>query len=386
MRLSFLSQDERAALLAPRAVDPGPYYDHHRGKHSLCLVVDAAPLVVLIEAVARHQALYEFMSIRRVGDLRHYVRVSVVPGDEVIEEEWRRAFRYRVGNDEPMEATVVEMDEHLPLEDDGAAPLPEAWNRSGTGPLLRAWLPELLALVREVQERVRASAGQSRLRREELAKIDAGTHECDWWAWIPRKARWRGLAPEVSVVSPELAPDVPPAVTRAVLALVRGLELPAVASGYKAMELWTGLCALQMERVAATGRPPAEALALFSADGGIPLRPEDWGGDVHVSWEGMCMATLVMKPGWRVFAPERAGEDGSLLMGLRDGGPYEAPRVRFANGLECSIGRCLVLVVPDDYGELGCTWRFVVDDWFIYVEKTLGVAPERLREILGLEA
>lgn len=35
-----------------------------------------------------------------------------------------------------------------------------------------------------------------------------------------------------------------------------------------------------------------------------------------------------------------------------------------------------------DHGELGCAWRLPVGDWVIYVEKTLGVGPERLREIV----
>ena len=75
---------------------------------------------------------------------------------------------------------------------------------------------------------------------------------------------------------------------------------------------------------------------------------KEWGGYVHIPYEGMVPGDLVFLPYWRVFRPEHAGVNGSLSQ---------------ACGLKCKY---LFTPVERDFGDLGCATREVIDGWVIY--------------------
>lgn len=368
MNTPLLTPEERAELLAPRLIAFGRYFEKDHGRLDLQMQADAGPLVELVDAVVLSRGVYEFMTITRPGDLLNYLRLTVLPGDDFLEKELRREL-YRSAH-LPLAPSVAEMDRALAWCGDDTTPLAEAWQGGRSGALWRTWSRQLLARVKELQQRLRARPDV--LLRKEIALMDAGEHRRDD---LPGIARGGGR--------PELrTPFLPPSVSTAIVRLVKALELPAVAADERGFDLWHGLCELQMQRADATGQAPDDALALFASDNGIPLQPPDWGGAVHVSWEGMRVATVMVMPEWRTFEPARAGDTGSLQLGLCAGEFGDAPIVRFASGLECTRERCLMMATRSDFGVLGCAWRLPVGGWVIYVEKTLGVGLKRLREIV----
>lgn len=85
-------------------------------------------------------------------------------------------------------------------------------------------------------------------------------------------------------------------------------------------------------------------------DGGMGEVPfEEWGGRVHVPYEGMCAGDLVLLPLWRKFFAEDAEETGRLSTAAR----------------LC----CHYLLSPRDFGELSFATRTPVGDWVLYQSK-----------------
>lgn len=276
----LLTPAERAELLAPRPIAFGRYFEKDHGRLELRMQADAGPLAALADDVVLSRGVYEFMTISRPGDVLNYLQLTVLPGDTFLEKELRRA----MGRSQhlPLAPSVAEMDRALAWQGDDTTPLAEAWQGGRDGAFWRAWTRQLLARVKELQQRLRAR--HDVLLRKEIALMAACQHRRDD---LPSIARGGGR--------PELrAPFLPPPVSAAIVRLVDALELPAVAADERGVDLWHGLCELQMQRADATGQAPDEALTLFASDNGIPLQPADWGGAVHVSWEGMRVATVML--------------------------------------------------------------------------------------------
>ena len=64
---------------------------------------------------------------------------------------------------------------------------------------------------------------------------------------------------------------------------------------------------------------PCDALFLAGPDGGLTdVAAKDWGGDIHIPYEGACAADVFVKPRWHAFDEARARSSGSISAGLSD--------------------------------------------------------------------
>lgn len=143
---------------------------------------------------------------------------------------------------------------------------------------------------------------------------------------------------------------LPRQVVSKVLELIRGDNVRSVSCPFNDHELWRGLVSEQVRRTEQTGLPPQEAFTLCGPDGGMMDIPwEEWGGRVHIPYEGMCGGDLVLLPLWRKFFVEDAEETGRLSTAMR----------------MC----CYYLLTPRDFGELSFAIRTLVGDWVLYESK-----------------
>lgn len=177
------------------------------------------------------------------------------------------------------------------------------------------------------------------LLQHELRLIDARRHRRDFLAGVTRSPLLKSAVPE--------SPAVPPPVFEAIVDLIRRDDVHSVSCPFAAYALWRLLVEEQVRRAEATGRPSQEAFCLCGPDSGLPgIEVEDWGGEVHIPYEGACGADLLILPSWHRFFADK----------VRDGG-----KLRYAVGKLCHH-----VLVRGDHGELASATRKVVGDWTLY--------------------
>ena len=143
---------------------------------------------------------------------------------------------------------------------------------------------------------------------------------------------------------------LPAQVVDKVLELMQRDDIRSVSCPFNDYELWRGLVAEQVRRSKLSGLPPQDTFTLCGADGGMSDMPfDEWGGRVHLPYEGMCGGDLVLLPLWRKFFAEDAEENGRLSTAVR----------------LC----CYHLLTPRDFGELSFATRTPVGDWVLYQSK-----------------
>lgn len=145
--------------------------------------------------------------------------------------------------------------------------------------------------------------------------------------------------------------DVLPAqVVEKVLELIQKDDVRSVSCPFNDYELWRGLVTEQVRRSKMSGLPPQDAFTLCGPDGGMGRIPfEEWGGRVHIPYEGMCGGDLVLLPFWRKFFAEGAEKSGRLSTAVH----------------LC----CYHLLTPRDFGELSFATRTPVGNWVLYQSK-----------------
>lgn len=142
--------------------------------------------------------------------------------------------------------------------------------------------------------------------------------------------------------------QVPDQLFDAINNLIAREDIRSVSCSLRNFKLWKTLVAEQLRRSAATGLPPKLAFGLFCADSGLNGIPvKDWGGDVHVSYEGVCAGDLFILPAWHRFSPERLAGTGRLSRALW--------------GKQCNH-----LLLRSDHGELPGVSRELIGDWVLY--------------------
>ena len=129
-----------------------------------------------------------------------------------------------------------------------------------------------------------------------------------------------------------------------------------------------------MRRAKESGEEPQTELFLAGPDGGIPgitpprslddeedgrgppiadprsggLAPDQWGGEVHIPYEGACEADLFILPEWHRLFPEQMSRPGVTLSTLLGG------------------KRCNYLLSHRDVGEFPCATRKPLAGWTLY--------------------
>lgn len=154
---------------------------------------------------------------------------------------------------------------------------------------------------------------------------------------------------------------LPEPVIKKVLELIRQDNVRSVSCPFDDPELWRELVAEQVRRSKQSQLSPQEAFALFGPDGGLWDTPvEEWGGYVHIPYEGLCGGDLLLLPEWRKFFAKDAEESEQLSSAVR----------------KC----CYYLLSPRDFGELNCATRTSVGEWVLYQAKAHYVPCNPLRD------
>jgi hypothetical protein len=341
-------------LGTPVALSPGPYSGWRDGQKPFAIEADAKPLAALVEDAFTGSRIYEFMAISRPGDIYGYVRVRLADVSEDVVKEAQRLKPRWVRSRQQHEWG----EGYLPLNRfDGLF----NWDGDDTTPEARCWLGfrsgsywensavQLLTWVRAKQQELRSMGDWLTLR--EIGYIDQGIHRRDFISEIERRC--------LATAQPKTR-GLPPAVYSLIDELVSRDNVQSVSAPYADYQLWRTLCRAQLVRSDRTGFPPEEAFPLSGPDGGLWHVPyEDWGADIHIPYEGVCMADLLIQPSYR-RANLDADEEGGQLVKVFHSWGYS-----LKNGWACHY-----VLTPEDLGQLACAHRSEVGDgWVLYESK-----------------
>ena len=280
--------------------------------------IDAQPLAVLAESAVLGHRLHEFMRIERPGDILRYWWVTVVDfGPEVVEHVRRRMTfieRHQFARDGALLALpFVTLDgcfwaQESQWIDPDIDDLSGGWvhHRQDQNPRPRE-LDEMLGIVHAAQARLRSSAAG--LQQHELALIDTRTHACDWWArTVP--IRYRSCVPVAES-------RIDPGLFELITSLARRKDVNRVSCPFDDRVLWRALVWEQVQRAKAQAVAPSAALFLAGPDSGMAgAVAEEWGGDIHIPYEGAHDADLFVRPDWHEFHRDRALAAGTVRVGL----------------------------------------------------------------------
>lgn len=152
--------------------------------------------------------------------------------------------------------------------------------------------------------------------------------------------------------------ELPDSVIELIGELIKRDNVQSVSCPFNNSKAWRLLVEEQVRRAKLTGLPLQKALTLSGTDGGFSFNPADWGGNVHIPYEGACMGDLFVLPEWRNLFIEQANSKGERAT-LSDYATYWAdPEHGYA---------CHYLLLNRDMGELSCAHRKIVGDgWFLY--------------------
>jgi hypothetical protein len=337
-------------ITAPVTLNIGPYWDFgNRGDQPFIIELDATPLAVLVQEAARGYRVYELLAIRRPGDILHYLRVALVEVVDAI----RKSVEAIHQKDRDIEAAYP--DGSLPFTrfdalfywaEDDTTRESECWLTFRGKAFWRDKFDELFAWVKDAQQTLRLSPDP--LIQHEIARIDSGEHARDYYAGIARSVSATAIIPERTSL-PEPLWDV-------LSELISRDTVQSVSCPFQDYWLWHRLIEEQLRRSQRTGLTPEAAFTLNGPDRGLgPVPYSDWGGAVHIPYEGTCGADLFIRPGWRNTFIECDQEGGSLS------------DIFFYCPHPASGQICHYVLTQDDLGELNCaTRRVITDDWILY--------------------
>lgn len=339
MKLELLAETERQRLTRRERIDLGTYHSWNPAKEYRFVVeIDAGRLARLIDQAAKGSHVYELMAIRRAGDVLPYLTVRVLELDPAtMTSLLGRIPDYRREADDGL--PFLEFDGCFQWDFDDAPPHAQVWLGYRQAVSWHDRMTGLLDIVRAVQPCLRQH--DDYLLQHELRLMEAGRHRRDLWP------DWR-IEPHPLPIPHDLDKPAPAAIRGLILELVKREDIRSVSCPFPDYELWRGLVAEQVKRAQATGLPLQQAFCLCGPDSGPgEATVEDWGGEVHIPYEGACGGDLFIIPGWFNFASEKIKEGGKL---------------RWA-----TWGRgCNHVLVRGDHGEVACATRTPIGEWTLY--------------------
>jgi len=197
-------------------------------------------------------------------------------------------------------------------------------------PFWKENLTTFFQLVVKCQQQLRDQGDY--LVQHELDRIDLGVHWRDYLSDLPRHPKEMDCPPTKTELSSTL------------YHLIEGLigreTVQSVSCPLTDYALWRLLVEHQVRCAEQSGKLPQQAFELSGPDGGQRfVTAADWGGKVHIPYEGACTGDVFIKPGWRKFS------------------------------FETMKSTCQFLLSQEDYGEQECASRTLVDDWVLYEYK-----------------
>lgn len=156
-----------------------------------------------------------------------------------------------------------------------------------------------------------------------------------------------------------------------ILAMAARDDVRSVSCPFGGERLWRGLMEEQLRRAKASGAALEDAFFLAGSDAGISgiakdfpgmdeVPEEQWydgstleermGGRIHIPYEGVCGADLLVYPDWRKIYPEYWARPGARIDSATAGKP------------------CNHLLIEQDLGEAACVTRTgpIAGTWWLY--------------------
>lgn len=316
---NLLTHEERAILTRAMRVELHYHVrvDKQSQERPWVLEIDAGPLVTLAESAALGHRLYEFMHLQRPGDLLRYWWLREVDfGPELAEHVRKRVSftdRHLFGTVKaPLAIPFVSFDACFWRQESGRInddmnELEQLWYSYRQNNLRPPELASMFECVRAAQARLRSNP--ERLLQHELALIDSRTHRRDYWA-KPEPVRFQSTLPRS-------ASSLDADLFELIVSLAQREDVRRVSCPFDDRPLWRALVSEQVRRAKQEGVAPPAALFLAGPDGGLThVEAQDWGGDIHIPWEGACDGDLFVKPNWHAFHLDRALAAGTVRAGL----------------------------------------------------------------------
>lgn len=349
----IISQDQRELLRMPEKICLGTFStpSHPHVERRFIIACDARPLLALFEAAAFGSCIYELMTIRRPAEILHYLYLTIIDVDKTILDFVARKIKgktyFKVVN---LEGGIpfIEFDQCFTQMEEDNTDFERMWMHHRRSFFWKKKLSTLFALSQEVQRKIRQSGDF--LSQHEISLIENGKHHRDFKLTIDR--------PSLLECSAYKKSNLPDPLFATIARLIKQEDINSVSFPFNDYPLWRLLVEEQIRRVEKNGRTAKEVFYLSGPDGcqmnltgadmrRYPNEPEDWGGEVHIPYEGAVGGDLFIKPDWHNFRKDYADEDGSLSDAL--------------------FGKqCRYMLSQQDFGELGCASRKVVGDWVLY--------------------
>ena len=339
-----LTASGRQRLVKSERINLGKYgrWQSHQ-EFDFIVAVDARPLAALIADASCGHRVYELMTITRPGDILSYLWLTYERVDDQV-VEWVERYSHSEAvldyeDKQPMRALpFVRFDRCFKWLGDDMQAFEALWRQNRESVFWIEKMRDLLALVRTAQGRLRQCGDF--LIEHEVAMIDAGGHPRDFLDQIERRTTLESVAPRTS--------SLPDEVRDAIEALIEREDVGSVACALDDYWLWRRLVTEQVRRSQRSGRLPQEAFRLSGPDEGLRLvNATDWGGEVHIPYEGFCDGDVLIPPPWRRFGSEHAGPGGRL---------------------DFAFGSCEAryVLTRQDRGEMACARRKVLGEWVLY--------------------
>ena len=149
---------------------------------------------------------------------------------------------------------------------------------------------------------------------------------------------------------PDRGDELPSEIVDLIGNLIRRPDVQSVSFSFKDESVWRLLVKEQLARSRSRGVHRQHAFALCAGDDGLPFDPEDWGGFVHIPYEGVCESDFFVKPPWRGYDLKAANGDGDLTSAM--------------------LGKsCHHVLMKGTHPELESANRTVVAGWTLYTSK-----------------
>lgn len=310
----LLSNEEWLQCADHQTLNPGPYRGW--GRKDDCpftVAIDAKPLAILIESAMRGYRVYELMSLHRPGDVLQYFQIRLIDVDRDVQDRARNSHRQRNpcprDEDDSSELLLPDFDRLFSWEGDDTTPEARCWLMFRSEPTWRERMTNFFGLVVKCQQQLHNQGDY--LVRHELDRITQGTHWRDFVSDLPRH-------PDV-IDCPPAKTGLSPALFQLIEDLISRETVQSVSCPLEDYALWRILVEQQVRRAERSGKPPQEAFKLGGPDSGLPfVVAEDWGGKVHIPYEGACTGGVFIKPGWRKFSFETMRSTCQFLLTQED--------------------------------------------------------------------
>lgn len=362
MAFIYIPESLRSQLLTPYRLDLGSYthWGSEPNREQMFIVeLDAGPLFTLVQEAALSCRVYELLTINRIGDVLHYLRVRPIDVEDDVAnifsgKKLKGQYRFLAKSTPENWGSgywpLVDFDAHFGLYDDDTPPAHAQWRDFWETGSWQGYVGDLLKSVRAIQSLLREADDD--LIALEIARMDNGVHHQEYLPFIDRDCRILKRIPD------EI--DLPKAIFDLIEELIASDQVQSVACPFDGFWIWRLLFEEQLKRSAKTHTEPQQAFSLSCADSTQVLAPfSAWGAELHRPYEGYCGADLFIKPKWRKVFPEHDREGGSLS------------DIVFYTGEIIRCGYvCHYLLTDDDLGELKCATRRVIGDgWVLYENK-----------------